>query len=207
MADANDNQDVATSHIDRDTVARRVAAAAAEGRISTAELERRLERTHEAHSYEELEELVEDLPEGKEPAMRTVPEHTVPETLHIVAALRDARMEGEWTAPPRILASAGRGVVHLDFTHAVVGEGMVRVDARPNLANIEIIVPEGFAVSWEQATPGSSQVRDMTTAAAVPGRPRVHVVAQPGLGCTMVRHPRAKDEVRRRRRRLLRRGR
>ena len=198
-------QDASTSHIDRDTVARRLAAAAGDGLISTSELEQRLEQAHEASTYPELQKLVQDLPEGEEPVLRTVPEHTVPETLHIAAALRDARMEGQWSAPSRIVASAGRGTVHLDFTEATVDSGQVTVDARPNLAGIEITVPEGYSVTTEEATPGSSNVHDLTTAAAAPQFPRLHVVAYPGLGGIFVRHPK-KGAHRRRGRRWLRRG-
>lgn len=206
----NTQQDVPTSHIDRETVARQLVAAASEEHISTEELEKRLNRTHEARTYAELRELVQDLPGGEEPAVRKVPEHTVPESLHIVAALRDAHMDGQWTAPPRIMASAGKGTVRLDFSDATVPYGEVTVDARPNWSNIEIVVPEGYSVSWEEATPGSSAVRDLTTAESVPGSPRLHILAQPGLGGINVRDASTDTDRaprrRRRRRRWLRRG-
>lgn len=201
----NDKQDVPTSHVDRETVARQLAVAAGEGHISPDELESRLSRAHEARTYADLQELVRDLPGGEEPAVHKTPEHTVPETLHISAALRDARMDGAWTASPRIVASAGRGVVHLDFSEATVPGGDVTIDARPNLADIEVIVPEGFAVTTEQATPGSTIVHDLTTAASVPGQPRIHVVSQPGLGRITVRPPRAGHQGPRKRRGWLRR--
>lgn len=204
----NTQQDVHTSHIDRETVARQLATAASEGHISTDELEKRLDRTHEAQTYAQLHELVQDLPGGDEPAVRTVPEHTIPESLHVVAALRDARMDGQWTVPPRIMASAGRGTVHLDFTEATVPYGEVTVDARPNLSNIEITVPEGYRISWEEATPGSSAVRDLTAAESSPDSPRLHIVSEPGLGGIHVRHPKrdSQGSPRRRRRRWFRRG-
>lgn len=203
--DNHDTDDVPTSQVDQETIARRLAQAASEGHISSEELESRLARAHEARTYSQLQELVRDLPQGEEPVLQTFPEHTVPETLYIGAALRDAHMRGQWAAPRRIVASAGRGTVHLDFTGASLYDDTVTVDARPNVANVEVIVPEGYAVTTEDATPGATSVRDLT-GAAVPDRPRIHIVAQPGLGDIIVRHPRAAGTRRMNPLRLLRRG-
>ncbi len=190
-------QDERTSHVDRDMVARRLAAAASEGHITPDELERRLARTHEAHSYDDLAKLVRGLPDSEEPVLHTIPEHTVPETLHVSAPFRDAELDGEWSVPRRVVASAGRGMVRIDFTQSVVSHREVTVDARPNLNNVEITVPEGYAVTTEDATPGASGVQDLTTAEPRPDAPRVHVVAQAGLGSIVVRHPRAGRSLRR----------
>lgn len=40
-----------------------------------------------------------------------MPEQVLPETLHISAPLLDSGRRGQWTVPPRITASAGRGTV------------------------------------------------------------------------------------------------
>lgn len=178
---------IRASDADRETVARQLAAAAAEGRITTDELRERLARVYEARTYEDLEPLVVDLP-GAE--IRRVEEHAVPETLHLSAPFRSVRRRGRWAVPPRIRASAGRGRVVLDFTDAVIEHDEVLVDARPNWRDIEIIVPEGFRVSSEDAVPGASDVQDLTTAAPKPDAPRIHILSRPGNGSIIVRPPR-----------------
>lgn len=182
---------------DREAVARRLATAASQGRLGARELERRLARTHEASRYEELEGLLQDVPDMQEPLQRTVPEHTVPETMHITAALRDARRSGEWRVPPRIMASAGRGAVVLDFTGANVSDENITVDARPNLNHVELIVPEGYAISAEETVPGAEPVQERTSHQPRPDLPRLHVIANPGLGSIIVRHPRPPRRLRR----------
>lgn len=133
----------------------------------------------------------------QEPVERTVREHTVPETMHITASLRDARRKGSWRVPPRIMASAGRGAVVLDFTEASVSGENITVDARPNLNNVELIVPQGYAVSTEEPIPGSEPVLDYTSHEPRPGLPRLHVIANPGIGAMIVRHPRPGRRFRR----------
>lgn len=184
------NEDVRAGDTDREAVARQLATAASEGRITVAELENRLVRTHDALTYGDLHEIVDDLPGAAEPVEHTIPEHTVPETLHISAALRDARRRGRWTAPQRIMASAGVGSVYLDFTKAVIDHDEVTVDARPNWGDVRLIVPEGCTVTTEESVPGSSVVRDLTSAKPRPDCPRIHIVARPGQGSIIVRHPR-----------------
>ncbi|WP_344732325.1 DUF1707 SHOCT-like domain-containing protein, partial [Spinactinospora alkalitolerans] len=181
---------VRASDADREAVARQLAAAAGEGRISTGELRTRLAQVYESHTYGDLERLVEDLPEIGLSRARTVPEHTIPETLHLTAALHDVHRRGRWAVPPRIRASAGRGSVHLDFTEAVIEHDEVVVDARPNWRNVEIIVPEGYRVSTEEAVPGAGDVHDLTSAEPRRDAPRIHIVSRPGLGEIVVRHPR-----------------
>lgn len=181
-----------TSAADREAVARKLAAATSEGRIGSDEMEKRVAQAHDAHTYGELEQLLADLPGTQELDERTVPEHTVPETLHLTASLRDAKREGQWKVPRKIVASAGMGTVKLDFTDAKVAHDEVTVDARPNVGKVDLIVPEGYAVSTEESVPGSEPVRDETTAEARSDFPRLHVIANPGMGSIIVRHARSK---------------
>ncbi len=176
--------DAVVSRHDREMVARALAAAAAQERLSADELEGRLDRTHHARTYGELEQLLADLPGTQGPE-----ERTEGEALHVTAALRKARREGRWRVPPRVVASAGLGAVELDFSEAEITDGAVTVDARPNAGDVELIVPEGYEVSIEEAVPGAEPVHDFTTASPRPHAPRVHVLSRPGLGSIFVRHP------------------
>ncbi len=189
-----DQQGIVSRH-DRETIARALANAAGQGRLDTEELENRLARTHQARNYDELEQLLADLPGSQQPEERTVAEHTVPETLHITAALRKARRHGRWKVPRRIIASAGRGEVELDFSEAEFTNDKLTVDARPNLSDVELIVPEGHAVTTEEATPGTEPVHDRTTAPAQPDTPHIHIVARAGMGSIIVRHPRHRRKL------------
>lgn len=182
--------DVRASDTDRETISRRLAAAAAEGRISAEELEERLPRTREAVAYGDLEYLVRDLPGAEQAHVERFAEPTASTTLYISAALRNARVGGRWEAPPRIVASAGRGSVWIDFTETTVEHDEVVVDARPYWRNIHIIVPEGYSVSTDEGDPGSSDVHNLTVGKAPPGAPHIHVIVRPGGGKVTIRYPR-----------------
>lgn len=178
------------SDADREMVARTLDSAAREGRVSGDELRARLARAHQARVYGDLEQLLADLPGTQEPEERTVREHTLPQTLHITASLRDARRRGSWTVPRRVVATAGLGTVELDLTEAESGSNEITVDARPNWGDVDVIVPEGYTVSTEASIPGAEPVRDHTTTQPRPDAPPLHVVARPGRGSVVVRHPR-----------------
>lgn len=177
-------REMRASETDRETVARWLAAAAGEGRITTDEMQDRLARVREARTYGDLEPLVRDLPNIEQPRVETVPE-----TLRVAASLRTARMHGRWTVPPRVVASAGRGSVLLDFTEAAVEHDQVTVDARPNWRSVYLVIPDGYGVSTEETIPGTSDIRG-AAAATSEGVPRIHVIARPGLGSVVIRRPR-----------------
>lgn len=182
---------VRASDTDRQTAERWLDAAAAEGRISSQELEDRVAHARQARTYGDLEPLVRDLPEALEPSAEPEPDvQTVPETLHISASLRSRHMHGPWTVPPRIVASAGRGSVWLDFSEAVIEHDEVSIDARPNWRNVYVLVPDGYSVTTEESVPGTSDIRNRSSPEPRAGTPRLHVVARPGLGSIVIRAPR-----------------
>jgi hypothetical protein len=117
----------------------------------------------------------------------------VPETLYVRAPLRSAHKKGAWRVPERIVASSGLGSVYLDFTHAVIERDQVVVDARPNWRCVELIVPEGYAVTVEEVVPGAFDLlENRAVAKARPGAPTIHVMVRLGQGQILVRHPRAR---------------
>ena len=214
--DAAQSRDTRASDADRETVSRWLASAAGEGRITTEEMEDRLAGARQARTYGELEELVRDLPSREEPGPSTAPE-----TLRVSASLRNARMRGTWRVPPRVVASAGRGFVLLDFTEALVEQGEVTVDARPNWRSITLVVPDSYTVTTQESVPGTGDIQDRTNPgpAPEPGKsgesgepeesekpeepgeraPRIHVLARPGLGSVIIRGPRRRWRPRPRR--------
>ena len=182
------NRDTLASDADRESVSRWLAAAAGEGRITTQEMEDRLVRARHARTYGDLEQLVHDLPSTETPGPTTSPE-----TLRVSASMRSARMRGTWRVPPRIVASAGRGTVLLDFTEAVIEQDEVTVDARPNWRSVTLIIPDRYAVTTEESVPGTGDIRNLTATTPRPGSepgsdgPRIHVVARPGLGSVIIK--------------------
>jgi hypothetical protein len=197
MEDSHRKEEVHVSDADRETAARRLAHAASAGQINSDELQTRLSRIHQAHTYADLRRLLRDLPGGEDPVERTLPEHTVPETMFISAPLRSARKKGPWKVPQKIVASSGLGSVHLDFTNAVNEHDQVVVEARPNWRDIELIVPECYAVSAEEAVPGAlDMLNNRAATKALSGAPKIHVVARLGQGQILIRNPRKRRRLR-----------
>ena len=128
----------------RERVVAALTRAFAEDRISSDELESRLERVYHATSGVELDAILADLPRSLEEPTALVPADAS-ETR--VAALMSA-VERQWTGVvPRRLEIRGRlGYVELDLTGATFEPGVTVIDVRAFCGYVQLRLPAGVRV-------------------------------------------------------------
>jgi len=111
---------------------------AAEGRLTTDELEERSAAAYAASTRGELVALRQDLPETATPRAPTPPPEIVGE--RIGAVLSNTEQGGHWLVPERLLIKAVLGDCKLDLRQAEIPRE-VRIEARVRLGNVTIYVP------------------------------------------------------------------
>lgn len=124
------------SHAERDRVLDLLRVAATDGRLSTEDLEARVERVLQSQTSGELAVLTADLPAA--PAAREVLVIRQEGGKHV--------REGRWLVPPRIELRTQLCRVTLDFTDAVIGSNVLRIDAEMVHGKLVIVSVPGMAI-------------------------------------------------------------
>jgi hypothetical protein len=106
------------SHADRDRVVEILRIAAGDGRLTSAELDERLEAALSARTYRELAVLTADLPADPVPPSVKLPQ--AKDLVRISQRFGDAVRTGNWMVPRRMEIRLMFGDLKLDFTEAVV---------------------------------------------------------------------------------------
>jgi hypothetical protein len=134
------------SHADRDRVVDLLRLAAGDGRLTSDELDARVERALSARTYGELAVLTEDLPAvpGAGPAA------DLKKVLRIERAGSNVRRDGSWVVPERIELRVTAGNVVLDFTQAVIALSSLRVQAVVTGGNLTLITRPGIVVDTDE---------------------------------------------------------
>jgi hypothetical protein len=127
------------SDAEREQVAERVRAAAADGRLGLDELDDRLGSALAARTRGDLDAVVADLG-GDGVGVRRAPD----------AAIRadgsSIQRVGRWTVPERLTVKASMSSVLLDFTEATFNGSGCRIDVEVSAGSLRIVVPEDIAV-------------------------------------------------------------
>jgi hypothetical protein len=135
------------SHADRDRVVEVLREAAGDGRLTSDELDERLERALTARTYGELATLTADLP-ATTPA--AVPAPKPKDVLRIERYGANERRDGDWVVPGRIVLVATAGNVTLDFTAAVITLPSLEINAMVNGGNLTFITRPGIVVDTDE---------------------------------------------------------
>lgn len=201
------------SDVDRERVAEALRKAAADGRLTLAELEDRLEATFNARTYGDLQPITKDLPEGAYPipgqqrpawkadVARRADEHLAPRSApglpaerseRIVAVLSSQKRRAAWQSPRRIDATALLGDVILDFCEAAVPDDEVVVNVAAVLGSVKLIVPPGADVRTEDVTNMLGDVKHKVNGPVVSSGPVYRVRGFVLLGDVTVRSPKVK---------------
>jgi hypothetical protein len=127
------------SHADRDQVVDILRAAAGDGRLTSDELDERVEAALTARTGSELAVLTADLP---------APVAVVPKDLvKIDHRFGDATRKGRWVVPRRMEIRAKAGNVKLDFTEAVIAVDTLHIDLDLGFgADLLIVTKPGIVV-------------------------------------------------------------
>jgi hypothetical protein len=139
------------SHQDRDRVVEILRVAAGDGRLTSDELDERLEAALTARTYRELAALIADLP-ATAAAGRGAVAAQPKDLVKIECKGANAHRIGSWVVPRAMEISAVGGSVKLDFTQAVITEPELRINARVRGGNLVLVTKPGIEVDAEDVT-------------------------------------------------------
>lgn len=200
------------SHEDRDQVAEVLRVAAGDGRLSSDELDERLERALTARTYDDLASVVADLPAAGT-ALAPVPGIQLPGTqlpgpltgvlpggvapapakelikIHVTSG--HSQRVGRWTVPARMDLNVRSGHVKIDFTEAVITQPTLHIDAEVSSGHILLLTRPGIAVDLDDVSVRSGQVKVRAPwGDSVPVFLRITVAGKCGSGHILARPPR-----------------
>jgi hypothetical protein len=183
------------SHEDRDQVAEALRVAAGDGRLSSDELDERLERALTARTYDDLAVLIADLPPAGH-ALAPVPGTQLPtapakELIKIHVTSGHSQRVGRWTVPARMGLIARSGHIKLDFTEAVITQPALHIDAEVSSGHIVMITRPGIVVDLDDVSVRSGRVNVRAPwGDSVPVSLRITVAGRCGSGRIVARPPR-----------------
>lgn len=145
------------SNADRERVAGVVQQAMADGRLTMAELESRLDSIYAAKTLAELEPVTVDLPGHQvslsKSALPVVPSGAAvpilgagPARGNLVAIMSGVERKGSWTAAAHINAVAVMGGIELDFTRCSLTAMETVMNVFAIMGGVDVTVPLGMTV-------------------------------------------------------------
>ncbi|MFF5445248.1 DUF1707 domain-containing protein [Streptomyces sp. NPDC012888] len=193
---------------DRDRIARILADALAEGRLTAEEHSERLDALYAVKTVGELDVLVRDLPAGPHPgphpgpspAAASAPGPALPPgigyTDDVIAVCSSSARRGRWRPGPRTRAVSVMGDVNIDLTEAVFEQQLTEINVTAVLGNVEIVVPENVTLrGFGSGVLGNFEVHGENRGEPDPRAPVVvvrgfallgNIEARPKLGARLV---------------------
>jgi hypothetical protein len=181
------------SHEDRDRVIEILRVAAGDGRLTSEELDERLEVAFSARTYGELAALTSDLPVGKQAiAPLDVSQPVAPkDVVRLECRSGNVSRVGRWVVPRRIEVRVTSGGCKLDFTDAVIGHRSLQLDAEVRSGSLTVITKPGIAVDTDDVAIGSGHIKVRAPwGADVPVSLLITVSGRVGSGSIVARPPR-----------------
>jgi hypothetical protein len=132
--------------------------AAGDGRLTSEELDQRVEAALTARTYGELAALVSDLP-----AVPALPAGTAAATpkelVRIECHSGSARRDGRWLVPRRLEVERTGGSVTLDFTEAVTWWPSLELEVAVRGGSLRLVTRPGILVSTDDLAVRSGSVK------------------------------------------------
>lgn len=181
-------EDMRASHADRDQVVEALRDAAAEGRLTSEELDERVGAALNARTLRDLAALTRDLP-----APPADPTTQTKDLVKIDQRFGTVERLGPWTVPRRLEIKLTAGEVKLDFTDAVINHDQLEVDIDLGIgADLLMITKPGIVVVTDDVTVrmGDIKVRPGKQDPEVPVALRVVVSGRIRGGDLEARYPR-----------------
>ena len=205
---------IRVGHSERDAVVAALQEAAADGRLSMAELDDRLDAALQARTYADLDVLVADLsvelpsraltsalPQAQRPPSAG---YSREDPLRLDGGMSSEKRGGVWTVPPFMLINQGLGSVKLNCLVATPAAQLIEIEIIGGAGSIVLVLPDGWAVDADRLSKswGSKSV-DVPREPA-PGKPLLLIYGALGLGSFKVRSANRFDQRRiEKRRRML----
>jgi hypothetical protein len=172
------------SDADRERVVGWLNSALAEGRLTLAEFEERLDAVLRARTYADVEPHLADLPI----AAAAVPPVREVAVLNSVAS--PLKRRGRWRVPRRLVVKSKAGSVRLDFADAVIDHPVVEIELNVLAGNALLILPDGATAEIDDVRMMAGIAKSKVPAGYdVPeGRPRFVVTGSQKAGNLTVRY-------------------
>jgi hypothetical protein len=143
----SDLPELRASHADRDRAVETLRIAGGDGRLTTEELEDRLETALSARTVAELATLTADLPAGG-PVGAAAAKDLLVVKQHGSRYVRT----GRWVVPKRIELRTQLCQVTLDFAEAVISPGTLRIDVQMVHGKLLIVTAPGVEIDADGLT-------------------------------------------------------
>lgn len=177
------------SHQDRDRVVEILRVAAGDGRLTSEELDERLEVALTARTFNELADLTRDLPAAGQAAGAGLPPQK--EMVRIDCSSGSAKRDGRWVVPRRLEVRVASGSVKLDFTEAVITQPALAIDAEVRSGSLTLVTKPGIVVDADEVTVRSGAVKVRAPwSSDAPVALRVALSGKVGSGSISARPPR-----------------
>lgn len=174
--------------------------AAAEGRLSLAELDGRLGVAMRATTYADLRPVIVDLTDrplalelsgAALPARRPAPPGYSPDDpLRLDGAQKRA---GGWRVPPFLRISPGSRWIRLDFQRATPAASVIDVEVVGGAGWVLLVLPSGWAVDVDRLANGWGSTSVTVPREPSAGMPLLVVRGSVGAGRLRVRNPTRRD--------------
>jgi Domain of unknown function (DUF1707)/Cell wall-active antibiotics response 4TMS YvqF len=184
------------SDADRDRVADVLRSAAADGRLTLAELEERLDALYAAKTYAELEPVMDDLP-GTLDVLRVTPSTGLqrteaageiarvggqPTSREVQAIFGGVVRRGQWVVPRHYRVKAVFGGADLDLRRAQLETHEITIEARAVFGGVNIIVPPDVTVVIDGSGVFGGFAGNAEDVQPPPGAPAVRVTGKAVFG-------------------------
>jgi hypothetical protein len=172
------------SDADREGVFARLNAAAAEGRLTLAEFEERVDGVLQARTYGEVEPFLADLP-----AATAVPPA---EVVVLNSNAGQLKRKGRWAVPRKLMVRSRAGQVTLDLRHAVFGHRVVEINLNTEAGSTTIVLPPAATADIDGVATHAGTARSKVPSAPESGStaPHVIVTGSTAAGMLLVRYER-----------------
>ncbi|WBB58704.1 DUF1707 domain-containing protein [Streptomyces sp. WMMC500] len=164
---------------ERDSGARRLRDAYAEGRLTREDMDARLDGVLSATTRGELAAALASLP-AEDPGTTTT----------IGAAAGRVRRSGPWRVPRTLRVESAYGRVQLDLSRAVIEHPVVDIVLNVGTGKAAITVPHDAAVDLDGLTTGYRDVVYKPPRRPATGGPTIRITGVMGFGRLTVRHAR-----------------
>lgn len=145
-----DHRDMRISDAERERVVAQLNTAVAEGRLTIAEFEERVDGVLRARTFGEIELYVTDLP---------VQQVKPPEESELRSRSSSLKRRGRWTVPRRLTIVTLSSSVKLDFTEAIFGAAVVDVVLDAHSSSVELVLPAGAVADVDSIYTHASTVK------------------------------------------------
>ncbi|GAQ53079.1 DUF1707 SHOCT-like domain-containing protein [Streptomyces acidiscabies] len=173
------------SHADRDHVVDVLRISAGDGRLTSAELDERIELALSARTMDDLTVLTADLPPVSTSSGTAVAE--VKDVLRIEQTFSKVERVGRWVVPRRLELATQWCDVTLDFTQAEITQPTLHIDMAVYGKTLTLITRPGIVVDADALRVQHAKVKYRRRDDSTPTALRIELTGDKAFGRVMIR--------------------